>query len=134
MDQPRSTPNDVYQVNYAVNVAAALLRHSRCRQIKPLTGLAVLSSATLKTRCFIVSPSRQSLHQNVDPRRIFTMASGELFPHEISGWLGWLGRVFLGGNIALTMPSVLALNAIAVVVAIFLFCTKCKIINRKTAS
>src|SRR5574341_858619 len=35
--------NDVYQVNYAVIVAAALAWfYSRCRQIKLLTGLAVL--------------------------------------------------------------------------------------------
>ena len=127
--------NDVYQVNYAVVVAAGLAWfHLRFRQTKLLIGLTVLFLGYVEDTVFycltpIVNPFIKMLTQG----ELFIMASGEIFPHEISGWLGWLGRAFLGGNIALAMPAVLALNATAIVVAVFLFSTK-HTISERTAS
>jgi len=39
---------------------------------------------------------------------IFQMAAGEILPPQISGWLGWMGRAWLGRNIALAWPALFA--------------------------
>jgi hypothetical protein len=60
---------------------------------------------------------------------VFHMSSGELMPQQISGWIGWLGRASLGRNFSFSLSTIFAFNAIAVVIAIFLF-----FIDRKTAA
>jgi hypothetical protein len=128
--------NDVYMVNYAVIVAAALAWfHSHFRQRKLLIGLVFLFLGYVEDTVFYcLTPLVNPFIKMLTRGELFIMPSGKLFPDEISGWLGWLGRAFFGGNIALDMAVVLALNAIAIFIALFLFFTKSKIGNQKTAS
>lgn len=114
--------NDVYHLNYAIVIAATLAWfYSRFRQIKALLGLAVLFLGYLEdTLFYIFIPLVNPLIKFLTKGESFRNASGELFPEKISGWIGWLGRMFLGGNIAIDLLHVFVINAVAVALAVFL--------------
>ncbi len=128
--------NDVYHLNYAIVIAAALAWHySVFKLIKPVLGLAVLFLGYVEDTLFYVFvPLLNPLIKLLTKGESFQNASGKLFPEEISGWVGWLGRTFLDRNIAFDLPDIFAFNAMAIFIAIFLFCTKCKPANRRAES
>jgi hypothetical protein len=128
--------NDVYHINYAIVIAATLAWfYSRFKQIKTLLGLAALFLGYVEDTLFYVFiPLVNPLIKFLTKGEIFRNASGELFPERISGWIGWLGRTFLGRNIAFDLSDVFAFNAIAVLVVILLFCIKYKPAKRLAES
>ncbi|MGH7596567.1 MAG: hypothetical protein ACREOI_09455 [bacterium] len=114
--------NDVYHLNYAIVIAATLAWfYSRFKQIKTVLGLAVLFLGYVEDMLFYVFiPLVNPLIKLLTKGEAFRNASGELFPEQISGWIGWLGRMFWGGNIAIALRHVFMINAAAVSVAGFL--------------
>ncbi|MCI0691778.1 hypothetical protein L0337_07180 [candidate division KSB1 bacterium] len=114
--------NDVYHLNYAIVIAGALAWfYSRFKQIKTLLGLAALFLGYVEDTLFYVFiPLVNPIIKFLTTGESFRNASGELFPEQISGWIGWLGRMFLGGNIAIDLQRVFVINAAAVALAVFL--------------
>jgi hypothetical protein len=128
--------NDVYHLNYAIVIAAALAWHySVFKIVRPVLGLAVLFLGYVEdTLFYIFVPLLNPLIKLLTKGESFQNASGKLFPEEIAGWIGWLGRTFLGRNIAFDLPDILAFNAMAVFIAILLFCMKYKPAKRRAES
>jgi hypothetical protein len=114
--------NDVYHLNYAIVIAAVLAWfYSRFKQIKTVLALAVLFLGYVEDTLFYVFiPLVNPLIKFLTKGEIFRNASGELFPEQVSGWIGWLSRMFFGGNIAIALQQVFVINAGAVVLAGFL--------------
>jgi hypothetical protein len=114
--------NDVYHLNYAIVIAATLAWfYSRFKQIKTVLGLAVLFAGYVEDTLFYVFiPLINPLIKFLTKGEIFRNASGKLFPEQISGWIGWLGRMFLGGNIAIELHHIFVINVGAVALAGFL--------------
>jgi hypothetical protein len=114
--------NDVYHLNYAIVIAGALAWfYSRFKQIKTVLGLAVLFIGYVEDTLFYVFiPLVNPLIKFLTKGEIFRNASGNLFPEQISGWIGWVGRMFLGGNIPLALNLVFVINTIALALAGFL--------------
>lgn len=111
--------NDVYHLNYAIVIAATLAWfYSRFRQIKTVLGLVVLFLGYVEDTLFYVFiPLVNPLIKFITKGEAFRNASGELFPEQISGWIGWLGRMFWGGNIAIDLQHIFVINAGAVTLA-----------------
>ncbi len=114
--------NDVYHLNYAIVIAGTLAWfYSRFKQIKTVLGLAVLFLGYVEDTLFYVFiPLVNPLIKFLTKGEIFRNASGELFPEQISGWIGWLGRMFGGGNIPLALQQVFVINTGALALAGFL--------------
>jgi len=119
--------NDVYQVNYAVVVAAALIWHyTHFKHLAPVLAIALLFCGYVEdTLFYFLVPLFNPAIKFLTKGETLQMASGQFLPEQISGWLGWLGRTFLGRNIALDRSTFFALNAIAILIALLLFCKKC---------
>jgi hypothetical protein len=128
--------NDVYHVNYALIITAALIWHySYFKRLVPVFAVAILFLGYVEdTLFYCFTPLINPVIKMLTKGEALQLASGALWPQHISGWIGWLGRAGLSRNFAFAMPHVLALNAIAVGVAIFLFCIKCKATDRPTKS
>lgn len=114
--------NDVYHLNYAIVIAATLAWfYSRFRQFKILLGMAALFAGYVEDTLFYVFiPLVNPLIKFLTKGEIFRNASGELFPEQISGWIGWLGRMFFNGNIAIDLQYIFLINAAAAAFAVFL--------------
>jgi len=127
--------NDVYHVNYAIVVAAALVWHySHFKHLPAVLAVAILFLGYVEdTLFYFLTPLFNPAIKLLTKGEAFQMAAGEILPQEISGWLGWLGRALLGRNIALAWPALFAVNAIAILAAILLCCIKCKPADRTIA-
>jgi hypothetical protein len=114
--------NDVYHLNYAIVIAGTLAWfYSRFKQIKTVLGLAVLFFGYVEdTLFYIFIPLVNPIIKFLTKGEAFRNASGKLFPEQISGWIGWVGRMFLGGNIPLALNLVFVINIIALALAVFL--------------
>ena len=117
--------NNVYQLYYALVVAAALIwLYSWTKRIRPVVATLVLYAGYVEDVLFyltipIVNPLI-TLFTHGHPYRV---PSGTLFPERISGWLGWVGRIFLGHNISVALPSVFGIALLAVAVAVPILAT-----------
>jgi hypothetical protein len=78
------------------------------------------------TRFYVLIPLVNPLIKFLTKGEPFRNTSGELFPEQISGWIGWVGRMFLGDNIAIVLRFVFAINAVAIALAAFLSLDKIK--------
>ena len=127
--------NDVYHVNYAIVVTAALIWHySHFKHLPSVFAVAILFLGYVDdTLFYFLTPLFNPAIKLLTKGEIFQMAAGEILPQQISGWPGWLGRALLGRNIALAWPALFAVNAIAILVAILLCCIKCKPEDRTIA-
>jgi len=126
--------NDVYHLNYAIIVIAALIWHySYFKLFRPTLAIAILFLGYVEdTLFYCFAPPFNPAIKILTKGDSFQMAAGALLPQQISGWIGWLGRTFLNRNIALALPAILALNAIVVLIAIVLFCLKGKSAHDQT--
>ena len=118
--------NDVYHVNYAVIVTAALLWHYAHFKHRPaVLAIAILFLGYVEdTLFYLLTPLFNPAIKLLTKGELFQMAGGETLPQQISGWLGWVGRAWWGRNIALERPILFAVNAIAILSVILLFCLK----------
>lgn len=114
--------NDVYHVNYAIVIAAALSWHySHFKHGTAVLAVLILFLGYVEdTLFYFFTPLCNPAIQRLTSGETFQMAGGEIMPREISGWLGWLGRAFLGRNVALEQSVLLTVNAIAIFCAILL--------------
>jgi hypothetical protein len=128
--------NDVYHVNYAVVVAAALIWHySHFKLIAPVLAITVLFLGYVEdTLFYCLVPLFNPAIAMLTKGEAFPIASGAWLPQHISGWIGWLGRSFLNKNIAFNSTSIMGINAVAVFIALFLFWAKEKINRRYPTS
>ena len=127
--------NDVYHVNYAIVVTAALIWHySHFKHLPSVLAGAILFLGYVEdTLFYFLTPLFNPAIKLLTKGEAFQMTAGEILPQEISGWLGWLGRALLGRNIALEWLALFAVNAIAILSSILLFCIKCKPADRTLA-
>jgi hypothetical protein len=128
--------NDVYQVSYAIIVAAALIWHySHFKLMPPVLAIAILFLGYVEdTLFYCLTPLFNPVIKMLTKGETLQMASGELLPPQISGWIGWLGRAFVDRNIALALAAIFAVNTIAILSTILLFCKKYKPANRQIES
>ncbi len=115
--------NDVYHLNYAIIIAATLAWfYSRFRLIKPVLGLTILFLGYVEdTLFYLLIPLVNPIIKLLTNGEVFRNASGKLFPEQIAGWIGWLGRMFGGVYITFDIPIIFGLNLIAILAAIWLW-------------
>jgi hypothetical protein len=128
--------NDVYHVNYAIVVAGALIWHySYFKLIAPVLAVAILFLGYVEdTLFYCFTPLFNPVIKMLTKGEALPMSSDMLWPQQISGWIGWLGRAWLSRNIAFNLFFVFVFNATAMIVAVFLFCIKYKIAGNPTKS
>lgn len=128
--------NDVYHVNYAIIVAAALLWHyAHFRLVAPVLAVVILFLGYVEDVLFYcLAPLLHPAIKMLTKGETLATSSGELLPQQISGWAGWLGRAVVGRNLAFSLSTIFAFNALAVFAALVLACLKCKAANRRNES
>jgi hypothetical protein len=117
--------NDVYQLVYGAIVAASLLWfYFKIRLIKPILTIGLLYLGYVEdTLFYLLIPLVNPVIKFITKGVAFELATGGLFPERISGWVGWIGRMFFGQNLSFDFNTVLVFNAFALV-AIFLLWRK----------
>ena len=109
--------NDVYQLIYGTVVAASLLwLYSKTGLIKPpLTVWLFYFGFVEDTLFYLLIPLVNPVIKFITKGVGFELATGTLFPERISGWLGWIGRMFFGQDFSFDFMTVLAFNALAII-------------------
>lgn len=113
------TVNDFYQLGFSIAMAAVLLI---CFFVfgwraEILAVLVLLLGYVEDTLYYVFMPWINPLIKLISHGAEYHVRGGGLFPPEISGWLGWLGRATEAGPISLGMPAILAINIFAIAVA-----------------
>ncbi len=114
--------NNVHQLGYGLLATGALLwYYLRVRHLLPVLALAVLFAGLVEDTLFYVLISVcNPLIKTITGGARYHSAGGEWMPQEVSGWMGWIGRMAAGQNLALARSEVFAVNGIAIGLAIIL--------------
>ncbi len=111
--------NDVYQFGFSIGMAVILLIVFFSFEWKSeVAAVCVLLFGYVEDTLYYVFVGQMNpLIKLISHGAEYHVGGGGLFPPEISGWLGWIGR-FLGSEpLSLSILTIFAINVFAVALA-----------------
>jgi hypothetical protein len=112
--------NNVYQLVFGVVILGSFVwLYQTAKSFKEITVLITLLVGYVEdTLYFLFIPLVNPIIKLITKGAVYQISG--LFPDHISGWLGWIGRMFLGKNISFQMTTILLINLAAVVISVAL--------------
>ena len=119
---PDQRVNDIYQLSYGLVIVATfiwLYFYIQSKEIVLATWILFIGYVE-DTLFYLLIPLVNPLIMFITRGEKFEPATGVVFPESVSGWLGWLGRLFFEQRLEFDLEIIFGFNAIALAVAALL--------------